>query len=122
MPRIAPSHPPTYYIPPSDVNTDLLTKDSKHSFCEWKGVATYFDIKSSSSNGETIKSRIWTYQEPSKRFKDIKDYFSFYAGPWDCYVDDEKVKAQPGDFYGGAYQLYDVKSLFVLICGSRQAG
>ena len=26
---------------------------------------------------------------------------SFYAGPWDCYVDGELVKPQPGDFYGG---------------------
>jgi hypothetical protein len=26
---------------------------------------------------------------------------SFYAGPWDCFVDGELVKPQPGDFYGG---------------------
>lgn len=28
-------------------------------------------------------------------------YISLYAGPWDCYVDGEKVEPQPGDFYGG---------------------
>ncbi|OTA04775.1 hypothetical protein A9Z42_0053780 [Trichoderma parareesei] len=26
---------------------------------------------------------------------------SFYAGPWDCFVDGERVDPQPGDFYGG---------------------
>ena len=31
----------------------------------------------------------------------IKEYLSFYAGPWECYVDGEKVQAQDGDFYGG---------------------
>jgi hypothetical protein len=27
-------------------------------------------------------------------------HLSFYASPWTCYVDDEKVEAQEGDFYG----------------------
>lgn len=47
-----------------------------------------------------VKGKAWSYDQPSARFKDIKDYLSFYAGPWDCYVDGEKVQAQPGDFYG----------------------
>ncbi|CAD6579955.1 MAG: hypothetical protein CYPHOPRED_001047 [Cyphobasidiales sp. Tagirdzhanova-0007] len=92
------SHPPTYYIPPGDVNMALLTKNTRHSFCEWKGNASYYDV---SADGQTVKSRVWTYETPSKRFTDIKDYLSFYAGPWTCYVDGEEVKAQPGDFYGG---------------------
>lgn len=94
------SHPPTYYLPPEDVNTSALKQNSRHTFCEWKGSASYFDFKPSS--GDTIKSRIWTYETPSSRFKPIKGYFSFYAGPWECYVDDAEVKPQPGDFYGGA--------------------
>jgi uncharacterized protein (DUF427 family) len=93
------SHPPTYYLPPEDVNTSALKQNSRHTFCEWKGSASYFDFKPSS--GDTVKSRIWTYETPSSRFKPIKGYFSFYAGPWKCYVDDEEVKPQPGDFYGG---------------------
>jgi uncharacterized protein (DUF427 family) len=28
------SHPPTYYIPPSDVKTSLLSRSAKSSFCE----------------------------------------------------------------------------------------
>jgi hypothetical protein len=35
---------------------------------------------------------------------------SFYAGPWDCYVDDEKVEPQPGDFYGG-WVTGDIKGI-----------
>jgi hypothetical protein len=48
-----------------------------------------------------VDNRIWSYDDPSKGFEPIKGYLSFYAGPWDCFVDGEKVQPQPGDFYGG---------------------
>ncbi|KAF2165768.1 hypothetical protein M409DRAFT_24054 [Zasmidium cellare ATCC 36951] len=92
-------HPPTYYLPPSSMKIPL-EKNSRNSFCEWKGIASYYDLRNPSS-GEVVKSRVWSYDDPSGRFKDIKDYLSFYAGPWDCYVDGERVIPQPGDFYGG---------------------
>jgi len=99
-------HPPTYYLPPSSVFLPL-TKTPKRTFCEWKGWATYYSITSpstslpESSQQETIKDRIWSYDSPNEKYKDLKGYLSFYAGPWDCYVDGELVKPQPGDFYGG---------------------
>ena len=35
-------------------------------------------------------------------FSALKDHLAFYAGPLDeCTVDGEKVRAQPGAFYGG---------------------
>lgn len=44
----------------------------------------------------------WGYPKPSKRFAAIKDYVSFYPSHMHaCYVGDEKVQAQDGDFYGG---------------------
>lgn len=57
-----------------------------------------------------MQNRIWTYPSPNSTFASIKDHVSFYADTgvngdeerqWDCYVDGEKVQAQPGDFYGG---------------------
>lgn len=92
-------HPPTYYLPPSSMKIPL-EKNTRNSYCEWKGVASYYDLKHPST-GEVVRSRLWSYDDPSGRFKDIKDYLSFYAGPWDCYVDGERVVPQPGDFYGG---------------------
>lgn len=101
------SHPPTYYISPEFIKMDRLKKNSRSTYCEWKGSASYYDL-------DDIKSRIWTYEKPNSRYKDLKDHLSFYVGPWDCYVDKEKVEAQPGyvprssieiltlsDFYGG---------------------
>lgn len=91
----------------------------KTSLCEWKGKATYWNLKLLST-GEEVKNKIWSYESPTLPFKDIKSYLSLYASgvPWECYVDDEKVQPQdgiqalaqshnrrmlttPGDFYGG---------------------
>ncbi|KAK4570262.1 hypothetical protein LTR86_002342 [Recurvomyces mirabilis] len=93
-------HPPTYYLPQSCLKIPLQTT-SNSSFCEWKGRATYYQLENPTKPGEVVKNRVWSYESPTAGFKDIKSYLSFYAGPWDCYVDGEKVEPQPGDFYGG---------------------
>ena len=36
------SHPPVYYIPPSDVRTEFLKEAPGKSFCEFKGMAAYW--------------------------------------------------------------------------------
>lgn len=82
-----------------------LTQTSHSSFCEWKGRATYYSItepsEDGSNKGTVVSNRIWSYNSPTKPFETIKGYLSLYAGPWDCYVDGERVEPQPGDFYGG---------------------
>ena len=77
-----------------------LAKTSRSTWCEWKGAATYHSIKSP-TDGKIVSDRIWSYPNPTKGFEPIRDHLSFYCGPWDCYVDNEKVEPQPGDFYGG---------------------
>ncbi|KAG9254064.1 uncharacterized protein F5Z01DRAFT_636726 [Emericellopsis atlantica] len=88
-----------YYLPPSAMKIPL-TKLNRKTYCEWKGMATYYSVTSPSS-GTTVSNRIWSYDNPTNGFESIKGYLSLYAGPWDCFVDGEKVQAQPGDFYGG---------------------
>jgi len=84
-----------YYIPPSDIKAPL-EKTFRQSYCEWKGFASYFNLQS--PDGSAVENRAWCYKTPTPRFQEIKDYVSFYAGPWDCYVDGEKVEPQPGMF------------------------
>jgi uncharacterized protein (DUF427 family) len=86
-----------YYLPPASVNLPL-TQTSRSSHCEWKGNATYYSVGNGST---TVADRIWSYDNPTNAFQPIRGYLSFYVGPWDCYVDGEKVEAQPGAFYGG---------------------
>lgn len=93
------SHPPTYYFPPGDVDMSRLVANGQRTLCEWKGVAYYFDLLLPEGK---IQNAAWTYREPNAAFSAIRDYLSFYASRVDaCYVDDERVEAQQGDFYGG---------------------
>jgi uncharacterized protein (DUF427 family) len=93
------SHPPSYYIPRGDIREGALRRATGSSFCEWKGVAAYWDVVL----GEVVLPRIgWSYATPSASFAMLKDHIAFYAAPFDrCSVDGETVVSQPGDFYGG---------------------
>jgi len=93
------SHPPTYYFPPTDVVMSWLKAENKSTFCEFKGKASYWSVN---VNGQFSEYVAWSYPNPSSKFKDIKDYLCFYASKVDsCFVGDEQVKSQEGDFYGG---------------------
>jgi uncharacterized protein (DUF427 family) len=93
------SHPPVYYIPPGDVQQQFLSRTEHRSYCEFKGLATYYTLKV----GERVaRDEAWSYHNPSKEYDSIKDHVAFYSGRVDaCYVDGERVQAQEGDFYGG---------------------
>ena len=78
---------------------EYLHSASGRSFCEWKGVASYYDIELS---GMIHRGVAWTYHNPTDRFTGLKDYIAFYAPAMDaCYVGEEKVIPQSGRFYGG---------------------
>ncbi|MHA2314478.1 MAG: DUF427 domain-containing protein [Candidatus Hermodarchaeia archaeon] len=93
------SHPPVYYIPPRDVQQQFLSHEKHQSYCEFKGLATYYTLKV----GEKVSTNAaWSYHNPSSGYESIKDYIAFYPGRVDaCYLDGERVQAQEGDFYGG---------------------
>ncbi len=92
------SHPPTFYIPPSDIDTQFLSQTGATSFCEWKGVASYWDVTAA---GTTVKAGSWTYLKPTAPFDNLRGYFSFYPSSFECSVDGSVVEPQPGAFYGG---------------------
>ena len=87
--------PPTWYITAADVNMDALVPVAGSSFCEWKGAAAYWGL---AAGGEMVG---WSYPEPTERFAAIRGAFSFYPGRVECYVEGERVRPQPGGFYGG---------------------
>ncbi len=93
------SHPPVYYIPPQDVRMDLLRESPGSTWCEWKGVASYYDVV---VEQRVILRAAWTYADPIPSFEGIRDHIAFYPSRMDrCTVDGEEVTAQEGDFYGG---------------------
>ncbi|ASC72362.1 uncharacterized protein XM38_033190 [Halomicronema hongdechloris C2206] len=93
------SHPPVYYIPPEDVRQEYFTPTRRRTACEWKGAAAYFTITVGDRRAEHAA---WCYPQPTPAFQAIQHYIAVYPNQMDaCYLNDEQVQAQAGDFYGG---------------------
>lgn len=90
--------PPTFYLPTDDVDVSLLVRAPGTSLCEWKGEAAYWTVR---LDGTSIAAAAWSYPSPKPAFARISRYFSFYPGRVDCRVGGERVRPQPGGFYGG---------------------
>ncbi|HEX8348180.1 MAG TPA: DUF427 domain-containing protein [Actinoplanes sp.] len=93
------SHPPVFYVPRDDVAPGVLTPGRGRSVCEFKGVASYWDLVA----GDTrVPAAAWSYEDPTPAFAALAGAVAFYPGRVDeCRVDGEQVRAQEGDFYGG---------------------
>ncbi|MET8098364.1 DUF427 domain-containing protein [Streptomyces sp. NPDC005236] len=63
--------PVRYYIPPEDVRLDLLTPSDTHTYCPFKGTASYW-----SSPGAA--DLVWAYPDPESDVAEIKDHLCFY--------------------------------------------
>lgn len=111
------SHPPSYYLPVTDIAPGLLRRAAGSSFCEWKGAATYWDVVID----DIVLPRVgWSYPSPTASFALLRDHVAFYAAPFDrCSVDGETVVPQPGEFYGG-WITSKVVGPFKGIPGSRR--
>ncbi len=88
--------PPTFYLPRGDIDMIRLVRVDGRSFCEWKGAATYWALASQADMAVG-----WSYEQPTEAFADIRGFLSFYPGRLTCAVNGERVRPQPGGFYGG---------------------
>lgn len=93
------SHPPVFYFPWDDIQPGALQVVEATSFCEFKGVAHYFDV---SAAGQSVQRAAWSYPAPSPAAQSIRYHVAFYPRLMDrCLVDGEQASAQPGRFYAG---------------------
>ena len=93
------SHPPSYYIPAEDFKAEYLIATPRKTMCEWKGICQYYDV---SVGDKYVNNAVWKYIQTTPSFSSIQEYYGLYVSLMDaCYVNDELVKAQTGDFYGG---------------------
>jgi uncharacterized protein (DUF427 family) len=93
------SHPPVYYVPPRDLRRDLLRPTKLRTYCEFKGMASYYDVV---VGDRMAANAAWYYPWPSAGYEELAGYVAYYPSMMDaCYVDDERVQPQRGDFYGG---------------------
>lgn len=94
------SQAPAYYLPPTDVDPNVLVPSANRSHCEWKGAATYWSLIV--PGADLVPDAAWSYPHPTPAFAAIADYVAFYPQLVDeCRVDGEVVSANEGGFYGG---------------------
>lgn len=93
------SHPPTYYLPPDDIEMQYLIGTDRTTFCEWKGAGAYYTVCVAH---QEATNAAWYYPTPTTSFAPIRNCVAFYPAMMDaCYVNGELVQPQPGGFYGG---------------------
>jgi uncharacterized protein (DUF427 family) len=93
------SQPPAFYLPRSDIAHGHLVPTRTHTWCEWKGEASYFTVD---AGGRAAVDAAWTYPAPTSGFESLAGHIAFYAQLMDrCLVDDEVVQANEGAFDGG---------------------
>jgi len=97
------SHPPVYYVPPDDVQDGLLVPSQRmrDTLCEFKGVATYLALAAPGGESGAADPAAWSYRDVIPAFEAMRGYIGFYARVFDCFLGDEKVAPQEGEFYGG---------------------
>ena len=92
------SHPPSFYIPWDDVARRYLQSASGESFCEWKGPASYWTLV---DGDRRLPKVAWSYPRPMAGAETLATRVAFYPAELECTVDGDRVRPQPGGFYGG---------------------
>jgi uncharacterized protein (DUF427 family) len=71
------SYQPVMYIPLEDVDGRHLRRSDHHTYCPYKGEASYYDIVDGSETD--LVAAVWHYDEPFPAVADIKGHVAFYA-------------------------------------------
>ena len=70
-----PHHAPVFYIPLSDVDQTAIAPSDSHTYCPFKGTASYYDVL---TDAGPIHDAIWTYPQPYDGVAQIAGHVAFY--------------------------------------------
>lgn len=65
------------YFPPDAIHLEYFQPSQTHSFCNWKGEASYYDIVVA---GQTNPDAAWYYPNTMEKAKPIEGYVAFWKG------------------------------------------
>ncbi|KQR96121.1 hypothetical protein ASG12_18045 [Williamsia sp. Leaf354] len=77
------SYAPVQYIPIADVDPAVLRASDAHTYCPYKGDASYYDLV---VDGAEQADSVWVYREPYAAVSDIVDHVAFYPDRVDITV------------------------------------
>ena len=61
-------------VPRKDVKMDRLVRTEHHSYCPYKGQASYFTLV----GARTAENAVWSYETPYDEVIDVKERLAFY--------------------------------------------
>ncbi len=70
------SYPPAFYVPVDDVDRALLQSSDQHTYCPYKGEASYYDI--TPAGADRLDGAVWYYPEPYPAVGAIEGHVAFY--------------------------------------------
>jgi uncharacterized protein (DUF427 family) len=79
-----------HYFPPAAIDRTYFRESDTHTFCPWKGHASYSSIE---VDGKTNTDAAWYYREPYDAAGVIKDYVAFWK---DVEVTADASDGEPG--------------------------
>jgi uncharacterized protein (DUF427 family) len=112
-------HLPVYYFPRGDVRFDRLLATEHHTYCPYKGTASYWSIP---AGDRVSENAVWGYPEPFAEVAAIKDYVAFY---WDrvdhWYEEDDEIFVHARDPYKRVDVVNSSRPLEVIVGGETVA-
>jgi len=112
-------HLPVYYFPRGDVRTDLLRPTDHHTYCPYKGTASYWSL---AVGDKVSENAVWGYPEPFAEVEAIKDYVAFY---WDrvdhWYEEDDEIFVHARDPYKRVDVVNSSRPVKVIVGGETVA-
>ena len=79
--------PPRYYLPLSDIRTDLLRPSATQTSCPYKGTASYWSVDTGSGQRDDI---VWIYRAPLPESQKVAGLAAFYDEKVDVFIDGER--------------------------------
>ena len=80
---------PRYYLPVTDIRTELLRPSESQTHCPYKGTANYWSV----DTGEKVhEDLVWIYRTPLQESQRIAGLACFYTEKVQLYVDGELVE------------------------------
>jgi uncharacterized protein (DUF427 family) len=112
-------HLPVYYFPKKDVRFDLLTGTDHHTYCPYKGEASYWTIR---AGGREAENAVWGYLKPYDDVAGIADYVAFYWNKVDhWYEEDDEVFVHARDPYKRVDVVNSSRHVEVVLGGVKVA-
>lgn len=65
------------YFPPDSLKKELFKPSDHHTYCPWKGTASYYHLE---VDGKINENAAWYYPEPKEMARELKDRVAFWNG------------------------------------------